>query len=144
MGNCLREAETDGDGDISVGGYLCREGSYMYKPLYANVEYIQPGSSTFNTYSGPVVPGFYVDPATGEPEGCTEKMFQPGYYTSECLDCYEGRYCPEVEMSDLSNYKCDSGYICKRGNDVSNPGSSNVAITNDAGEEIGWKCDQTY
>jgi hypothetical protein len=87
----------------------------MYKPLYANVEYIQPNSSTFSSYSGPVLPGYYVDPATGEPVGCAISYFQPGYYTSECFECYEGRYCPETEMSDLANYKCDAGYVCERG-----------------------------
>jgi hypothetical protein len=116
----------------------------MYKPLYLNVEYIQPNSSTFSTYSGPVLPGYYVDPVSGEPEACAAKNFQPGYYQSECIECYEGRYCPDPAMSDLANFKCDSGYICKRGNEVSNPGSADNIIYNDASEAIGWKCDQTY
>jgi hypothetical protein len=150
MGECLKAAEVDDAAsatptDMVVGGYLCRLGSYAYKPLYSNVEYIQPLSSTFYSYNGPVIPGYYVDATTGDPEPCAVTTFQPGYYTSACLECYEGRYCPDTAMDDLAHFKCDSGYVCKRGNQISNPGSDDVVVMNAAGDtEIGWKCDQTY
>lgn len=143
LGNCLREADA---GEEKVGGYLCREGSYASQPLWENVEYIQPGSALFGTYNGPVLPGYYVDAANGEATACAIKKWQPGFYTSECLDCYAGRYCPSTAMSDLADYKCTAGYICHTGNELATPGQDGVAAMGGAGglERIGYKCDTTF
>jgi hypothetical protein len=65
----------------SVGGYLCRSGSYSPKPQQKNLNLILPGSSLFYSYNGPVIRGYIAD-GVGGVSPCQPGQFQPSAFTS--------------------------------------------------------------
>ena len=59
--------------------------------------------------------GGYTAQDGGVAEACTPGFFQPSILSTVCLDCYQGRYCPNDGMSELYDYKCAAGYYCLTG-----------------------------
>jgi hypothetical protein len=91
--------------------------------------------------------GGYTAQDAGVAEACTPGFFQPSILSSECLDCYQGRYCPLDGMSELYDYKCAAGYYCLTGSWLENPLITDIYTgTNPdlAGEPVGGICELTF
>ena len=121
----------------TAGGYICRTGNHSPEPTYSGYDLIQPNSAAFQSYSGPVIRGYIIDPATaGALKACVAGEFQPTFYGSTCQPCMKGRYCPDSAMHDLQSYLCSAGYLCDTGLQVTNPDG----VTDVSGTVIGRKC----
>lgn len=129
---CWPEDDNSGDGVKGtceyLNGYLCRSGSYSPRPLIDGLAYIQAGSNAFLTYNGPVLGGWY-SIADGVAVACDAGTWQPSILSQGCIDCYEGRYCPNTGMSELDGYLCAAGYWCGKGQLLEEPPNGTVYAT---------------
>ena len=133
----------EGDCD-GTKGFICREGSFSPEPLYNGYDLIQSGSAAFNSYSGPIIRGYILNPDLSDNPGellaCDPGTYQPSFYATECKKCMKGRYCPDSAMTDISDNLCDSGHWCLEGLTVSNP--TNEIDPDDGVTVIGDICSQ--
>ena len=60
-----------GDCD-TANGFICRNGASSSQPIQDGFELIEPGSVLYQTYSGPVIRGYIVDPDVANPGALLE------------------------------------------------------------------------
>jgi hypothetical protein len=106
-------------------GYLCRSAAFSPRPLVDGLAFIQAGSNRFSTYNGPVTSGWI---ATGnipiDVTACPVGTWQPSILCDACIDCYDGRYCPNTGMGNIDEYLVAAGYYSLKGCTVEEPGST--------------------
>ena len=133
--------------------WICRTGASSPKPIQEGFELIEPNSVLFNTYSGPVVRGYKVDPDTVNAPGVLKPCgkdqvtgdgdepgtYQPTFFGNECKKCMKGRYCDELALDDVQSKLCDAGHFCDEGNIRSNPDGTDVDENGDP--IVGRVCD---
>lgn len=101
-----------------------------------------PGSSDFSSYNGPVIEGYISVAGAATQDPCPAGTFNPSFYQTTCLECYQGHYCPDAGMNDIDDYLCKEGYLCHRGMTISTPDTPVIdAIT---GDTIGEICPTGY
>ena len=131
-----------GSGDCDhASGFICQGGSWSPKPQYNGLEFIVPGSSDFSSYNGPVLEGHIAQAGASTQAACDVGTFNPSFYQTSCLDCYQGHYCPETGMSDIGDYLCKEGYLCHGGATVSTP---NPEVDSGTGFTRGEICPTGY
>lgn len=140
---CWPSANADnGDQGTCGGGYICQGGSEFEKPLIS-LSTIVAGSTEFDTYNGPAYPGYKsTDGATQDP--CPTGEWQPSAFSTTCITCREGYYCPDTGMSSLINYPCDAGYICGTGETTPNPTACSIATYCLSGSVFEQRCPDGY
>jgi len=109
-------------------GYLCRSGAFSPRPLVDGLDFIQAGSILFTTYNGPVKGG-YIASGAGIATACAIGTWQPSILSIACIDCYDGRYCPNTGMDDIDDYLCAAGFYCLKGVTVEEPTDASVYST---------------
>jgi hypothetical protein len=95
---------------------LCEPGHYC--ELGANTS--NPTNETYG-YLCPV--GHYCPKGTPTPQPCDKGYYQPSLgkrMNKDCVQCTPGCYCLETGQSAVKG-KCQAGYYCTRGANVSNP-----------------------
>ena len=116
-------------GDCLHGeGYLCRSGAFSDRPLVDGLDFIQAGSILFTTYNGPVKGG-YIASGPGVATACAVGTWQPSILSAACIDCYNGRYCPNTGMDDIDDFLCAAGFYCLKGVTAEEPAATSTYAT---------------
>jgi len=114
-----KAAPDNGEQGTCGAGYICQGGSLYEKPLIS-LSSIVAGSSEFSTYNGPAFPGYSsTDGQTNT--ACAAGTFQPSPFSTACIACREGHYCPNTGMSSLDNFQCSAGYACGASRTTASP-----------------------
>jgi hypothetical protein len=103
-----KSAPDNGNQGTCSDGYVCQGGS-AYKMPTISLTTIVAGSSEFSSYNGPAYPGYYSTGGTTQ-TACATTTFQPSAYSTACITCREGYFCPITGLSSLENYLCAEGY----------------------------------
>lgn len=88
--------------------------------------------------------GGYTAGDLGVATACVVGTWQPSILSLVCIDCYDGRYCPNEGMGDIDEYICAAGFYCLKGNWLEEPPTDTIYVSeltaSLSGTIIGGEC----